>query len=210
MSHHPIRPIDKDTMTLLEPTNTALVIIDMQGAVRRHAAEPYDAETVISRVTELVDAARAGGSLVIYVRTSFLPDESDSLTLVKRVDVERHAPSRWDGWDRLVEEMQPLPTEPVIIKRSWNAFYGSDLDLQLRRHGIDTVVMCGISTNFGVEGTARAAYDHGYELVFVEDAMASATTQLHEFAVREVFPQIGRIRDTDAVVGALRGVLETA
>lgn len=191
-------------MTLFEPTKTALVIIDMQGAVRRHAAAPHDAETVIDRVGSLVEATREGGGLVIYVRTSFLPDESDSLTLAKPVDVERHAPSRWEGWDQLVEEMQPLPTEPVIIKRSWNAFHGSDLDLQLRRHGIETVVMCGISTNFGVEGTARAAYDHGYELVFVEDAMASATAELHDFAVQEVFPQIGRVRDRSTVVEAFR------
>jgi nicotinamidase-related amidase len=191
-------------MTLFEPTTTALVIIDMQGAVRRHAAAPHDAETVISRVSRLVEDAREGGSLVVYVRTSFLPDESDSLTLVKRVDVERHAPNRWDGWDQLVDEMQPLPTEPVIVKRSWNAFYGSDLDLQLRRHGIETVVMCGISTNFGVEGTARSAYDHGYELVFVEDAMASATAELHEFAVTEVFPQIGRVRDVATVAESFR------
>ncbi|WP_072314889.1 isochorismatase family protein [Agrococcus sp. Marseille-P2731] len=191
-------------MTLFDSASAALVIIDMQGAVRRHAAAPHDADTVISRVAGLVDAAREGGALVVYVRTSFLPDESDSLTMVKRVDAERNAPKRWDGWDQLVEEMQPLPTEPVIIKRSWNAFYGSDLDLQLRRHGIETVVMCGISTSFGVEGTARSAYDHGYELVFVEDAMASQTTEQHDFAVREVFPQIGRVRDVATVTDSFR------
>ncbi|MCH1883913.1 isochorismatase family protein [Agrococcus sp. ARC_14] len=197
-------------MTLFETDKSALVIIDMQGAVRRHAAAPHDADTVITRVASLVDAAREGGALVVYVRTSFLPDESDSLTLVKRVDVERRAPHRWDGWDQLVDEMQPLPTEPVVIKRSWNAFYGSDLDLQLRRHGIETVVMCGISTSFGVEGTARSAYDHGYELVFVEDAMASQTTEQHEFAVREVFPQIGRVRDVAAVTETFRASAQTA
>lgn len=191
-------------MALFDPSKTALVIVDMQGAVRRHAAAPHDAEAVIRRVAELIEAARHGDALPVFVRTSFLPDESDSLTLVKRTDVERQAPNRWDGWDELVEEMQPLPTEPVIVKRSWNAFHGSDLDLQLRRHGIETVVMVGISTNFGVEGTARAAYDHAYELVFVEDAMASATTELHEFAVREIFPQIGRVRDVAAVAEAFR------
>lgn len=197
-------------MTLFEPSTTALVIIDLQGAVRKHAAAPHDAETVIGRTSELVAAAREGGALPVFVRTSFLPDESDSLTLVKRTDTERSQPHRWDGWDQLVDEMAPLPTEPVIIKRSWNAFHGSDLDLQLRRHGIETVVMCGISTSFGVEGTARAAYDHAYELVFVEDAMASVTAEQHEFAVREVFPQIGRVRDVETVKAALRGEAQAA
>jgi len=192
-------------MSILDPQSTALVIIDMQGAVRTHAALPHTAEDVIARSCELRDATRAGGGLVVYVRTSFLPDESDSLTMKLPVDVERSAPRRWDGWDQLVEEMAPLPTEPVIVKRSWNAFNGSDLDLQLRRHGIKTVVMAGISTNFGVEGTARAAYDLGYELIFVEDAMASATTELHDFAVANVFPQIGRVRSVETVVAELTG-----
>lgn len=197
-------------MSLFDPTTTALVIIDMQGAVRRHAAEPYSADEVIERVSGLVEAARAGGSLVVYVRTSFLPDESDSLTMKLPVDVARSQPHRWDGWDQLVEEMQPLPTEPVIIKRSWNAFNGSDLDLQLRRHGIKTVVMSGISTNFGVEGTARAAFDAGYELVFVEDAMASTTADLHDFAVAQIFPQIGRVRDVAAVTAEFSSTLVAA
>jgi nicotinamidase-related amidase len=93
----------------------------------------------------------------------------------------------------------------VVVKRSWNAFHGSDLALQLQRHGIETVVMAGISTNFGVEGTARAAFDHGYHLVFVEDAMATNTAENHEFALREVFPQIGQVRDLRTVVAALSG-----
>lgn len=192
-------------MPLLDPARTAVVLIDMQGAVRDHAAEPYAADEVFQRANLLVEAARRGGALPIYVRTSFLPDESDSHR--PPIDTERPAtPHRPVGWDQIVPELQPLPTEPVIIKRSWNAFYGSDLELQLRRHGITTVVMAGISTNFGVEGTARAAFDHGYQLIFVEDAMASTTAAHHEFAVNEVFPQLGRVRTLREVTEALAGV----
>lgn len=189
-------------MTLLDPRTTALVLIDMQGAVRNHAAEPRSADEVIEAARRLVEAARAGGALVVYVRTSFLPDESDSLR--PPIDHARPPkPSRPAGWDQLVPEMEPSPTEPVVVKRSWNAFHGSDLDLQLRRHGVETVVMAGISTNFGVEGTARAAFDHGYSIVFVPDVMASATSELHSFAVTEIFPQLGRVRDADVVIAAL-------
>ncbi|GAA1592555.1 hydrolase [Kribbella hippodromi] len=188
----------------LTPERTALVLIDLQGANNSHPVAPYTADEVVQRSRQLIDAARQAGSLVVYVRTSFLPDESDSLTGKVAIDAHRPPkPNRPAGWDQLVDGIEPTATEPVIIKRSWNAFHGSDLDLQLRRHGIDTVVMAGISTTFGVEGTARAAYDHGYNLIFVPEAMSSVTAEQHDFSVREVFPQIGRVRDLDAVLAAL-------
>jgi nicotinamidase-related amidase len=67
------------------------------------------------------------------------------------------------------------------------AFHGTALDQQLRRRGIRTVIMGGIATNFGVESTARAAFDHGYALVFAHDAMSSIKG-MHEFAVQSIFP----------------------
>jgi len=192
------------TDTLFDPRRTAFISIDMQNGVASHAAEPNSAQDVISRVIEIVAAARVGGGLPIYVRTSFLPDESDALH--PAMDVARPAkPNRPLGWDQLVPELEPLPTEPVIIKRSFNAFYGSDLDLQLRRHGIDTVVIAGISTNFGVEGTGRAAYDHGYDVLFVEDAMAASKAEMHESSLKNVFPYIGRVRTTSQIVETFSG-----
>lgn len=192
-------------MQLFDPATSALVLIDLQGAVRTHAAEPHSADEVVERSLRLIDAMREAGGLVIYVRTSFLPDESDSLQPLRIEKMRPAKPHRPEGWDQLVDELSPLPTEPIIIKRSWNAFHGSDLDVQLRRHGVKTVVMAGISTNFGVEGTARAAYELSYELVFVEDVMATNTADNHAFALREVFPQLGRIRSLDEVLESLAG-----
>jgi nicotinamidase-related amidase len=60
-----------------------------------------------------------------------------------------------------------------ITKRQWGAFYGTELDLQLRRRGIRTIVLGGVATQIGVESTAREAYEHGYELINVRDATAS-------------------------------------
>jgi nicotinamidase-related amidase len=192
-------------MQLFDPATSALVLIDLQGSVRSHAAEPHSADDVITRSLGLIDAMRAAGGLVVYVRTSFLPDESDSLQPLRIEKMRPARPHRPEGWDQLVSELSPLPTEPIVIKRSWNAFHGSDLDLQLRRHGVKTVVMAGISTNFGVEGTARAAYELSYELVFVEDVMATNTADNHAFAIREVFPQLGRVRSLETVLETLAG-----
>jgi nicotinamidase-related amidase len=189
------------TDRLFDPTRTAFISIDMQNGVAAHDSVPNSAQDVIARVSEMVEATRGRGGLVVYVRTSFLPDESDALH--PKMDVSRPAkPVRPAGWDQLVPEMQPLATEPVITKRSFDAFYGSDLDLQLRRHGIDTIVIAGISTNFGVEGTARTAYNHGYDVVFAEDAMGTSSLPMHEGSLTNVFPYIGRVRTVAEIVAA--------
>lgn len=99
--------------------------------------------------------------------------------------------------------MSPRPGDHRVTKKQWGAFYGTDLDLQLRRRGIRTLVLCGISTCFGVESTARDAYERGYEQVFVEDAMASRSAAEHEHTVTRIFPRMGRVRVTAEVLAAL-------
>lgn len=91
-----------------------------------------------------------------------------------------------------------------VTKHQPGAFHATDLDLQLRRRRVDTIVIGGISTNVGVESTARAGYDHGYNIVFVEDAMAARDAEVHAFAVTRYFPTIGRVRATRDVLDALR------
>jgi nicotinamidase-related amidase len=107
-------------------------------------------------------------------------------------------------WSEIVPEMGPRPGDVVITKRQWGAFYGTALDLQLRRRGIRTLVFGGIATNFGVESTARDAYERGFEQIFVEDAMSGLTADAHHFAITTIFPRMGRIRSTDDVLAAIR------
>lgn len=191
------------TDTLFDAKTTALVSIDMQTSVAHHAAEPHSATEVVTRIASMIEPARAAGALPVFVRTTFLPDESDNLG--PNLDVKRpRYPHRIENWDQLVPEMDRRINEPVVNKKSFNAFYGSDLDLQLRRRGIKTIVLAGISTNFGVEGTGRNAYDHGYDVIFVRDAMAAGTAEAHEASLKYVFPYIGRVRSTDEIIAAFK------
>ncbi|MGA2664710.1 MAG: isochorismatase family protein, partial [Nitrososphaerales archaeon] len=91
----------------------------------------------------------------------------------------------------------------VIGKKQWGAFYGTELDLQLRRRKIDTIVLCGIATNVGVESTARFAYEYGYQQVFASDAMAAMSAEAHAGALKYTFARIGRVRTTAQVLDAL-------
>jgi nicotinamidase-related amidase len=74
--------------------------------------------------------------------------------------------------------------------------------MQLRRRGIKTIVIGGIATNFGVESTARDAYERGYALVFVEDAMSALSDDGHQFAIANIFPRLGLVRSTEEVLKA--------
>ena len=110
-------------------------------------------------------------------------------------------------WSDLLPELGSSPSDTVILKRQWGAFYGTDLDLQLRRRGLTTIILCGIATEFGVESTARDAYERGYELVFAEDAMTGRTAESHANAITHIFPRIGRVRRTGEIVAALGVVM---
>ena len=82
-----------------------------------------------------------------------------------------------------------------MTKRQWGAFYGTDLDLQLRRRGVRTIVLGGIATSIGVESTARSAWEHGYELVICEDLCADLHAETHAFSFKHIFPAPGAHRD---------------
>lgn len=106
-------------------------------------------------------------------------------------------------WDLLAPDLGHDERDIRITKHQWGAFYGTELDLQLRQRGVRTIVLGGIATNFGVESTARDAYERGYSLVFVEDAMAGITADAHTFARETIFPRLGRVRTTQDVFDAL-------
>lgn len=91
----------------------------------------------------------------------------------------------------------------MITKNQVGAFYGTDLELQLRRRKIETIVLCGIATDLGVESTTRFAFDHGFQQVFAEDAMTSRSEEGHSGAIK-FFRRAGRVRATEEIIKALR------
>jgi nicotinamidase-related amidase len=107
-------------------------------------------------------------------------------------------------WAEIVPELGPAPDDFVITKHQWGAFYGTELDLQLRRRGISTIVLCGISTSIGVESTARFAYEYGFNQVFAEDAMSAMSAEEHSFVVDKIFPRMGLVRKCGEILQSLR------
>jgi nicotinamidase-related amidase len=135
------------------------------------------------------------------VRVAFAADRADALK--QPIDAPMGGAVSQPGWDVLAPELGHDERDIHITKHQWGAFYGTELDLQLRRRGIHTIVLGGIATNFGVESTARDAYERGYALVFVEDAMTGLTAEAHAFACTTIFPRLGRLRATADVLNAI-------
>jgi len=100
-------------------------------------------------------------------------------------------------------ELGLAPGDLVITKHGWNAFYGTDLDLQLRRRGVTGIVLAGISTSIGVESTARAAAERGYQVAFAVDAMTDLVAGAHANSRDVIFPRLGQVDTTDRIIAAL-------
>jgi nicotinamidase-related amidase len=184
----------------LDPKKTALVLIDLQGAIVARDTAPYKAVDVVERSATLAQALRSAGGTVVYVHV-MIGEFPPRLTDVQRPAASGSLPP---GAIDIVPEAGMQETDILIPKRQWGAFHATSLDQQLRRRGIDTIILGGIATNMGVESTARSAQEHDYQLVFAEDAMSSMSAELHEFAVRKIFPLMGRVRNTDQILDALK------
>ena len=182
---------------LLDPKTTALVLIDLEYGIVAYNTAPYRSADVVKRSAELANAFRRGTGMVVFVRVLL----NETLQLPADVSFPRSTPP--PNAMEFVPEAGVQPSDVVVEKRQWGAFYGTALDQLLRRRGIKTIVIGGIATNFGVESTAREGFDRGYQMVFAEDAMASISAEAHEFTVKNIFPLMGRVRSVDEIVKAL-------
>nr|BFD96247.1 hydrolase [Kitasatospora sp. Xyl93] len=156
---------------------TALVLIDLMPRIIALPLAPHTGDEVLKRCRELAEAFRAQRRPVVQIR-------------VDRPDVAEQPPGS-DFAPGLVEQ-----GDVVLVKRSIGAFATTDLDARLRELGVDTVVLGGLVTTMGVESTARAASDLGYQVEFVVDAMSATAAEEHDFAVARTFPRFGRVTTT--------------
>jgi nicotinamidase-related amidase len=180
------------TSLSFDPRTAALVLIDLQNGIMGRTLAPHASSDVIARGARLAEA--------VYVRV----DIGDILHLpADAPSRDPNAPAPPASASELVPDCGYQAGDVAITKRSWGAFYGTGLEQQLRRRGIRTILLGGVATNFGVESTAREAFDRGYELIFVEDAMSSMAAEIHTFAVQTIFPRMGRVRTLEQVLGAL-------
>ncbi len=189
---------------ILDPRKTALVMIDLQNGILSQPLTPHDVGTVTQNNLALARRFLEKKAPVVAVNVTFSADYGD--TPPKLTDQPMQLPPGGlpAGWADLVPDIEALPGMLLITKRQWGAFFGTELDIQLRRRGVTTLVVSGVSTPIGVEQTVREAWQHNYDVVVAEDASASigdATT--HEYSITKLMPRIARIRSTAEILAAV-------
>ena len=186
----------------LDAATTALVLIDLQQGILPYAKAPYDAAAVLANAAPLARAFRAAKAPVVLVKVGFSADGGDALKA--QVDAPNPPGAPASNWLDDTPELPAQPGDIRILKRQWGAFHGTELDLQLRRRGIKTIVLAGIATSIGVESTARNAWELGYDIVFAEDATSGPDAASHAHSFEKIFPRLGRVRTTADVLAALQ------
>ncbi len=180
-------------MIHLDAKSSALVLIDLQKGILSHSLAPLTGEQILAAGKTLAEQFRKAGAPVVLVNVGFSEDFADALR--QSVDAPSLPPEGGfpADWSDLVPGLAQTG-DIRITKRQWGAFYGTELDLQLRRRGIKTIVLGGVATHIGVESTARNAWELGYELVIAEDATTSLAAEPHDMSMKHVMPRIARIR----------------
>lgn len=173
----------------------ALVVIDLQkGVVGLPTVHP--AGEVVGRAAQLARAFREQSLPVVLVNvTGAAPG---------RTDAGMPKFSFPADWTELVPELGRHPGDHVVTKQRWGAFLGTDLDDALRQRGVTQVVLAGVATSIGVESTARSAYDLGYNVTLVVDAMTDRDADAHRHSVEKIFPRLGETAKTDDVLKLLK------
>jgi nicotinamidase-related amidase len=169
----------------LAAEHSALIVVDLMPRIVEQDMGPHKGVDVVARASRLAAAFRQAGGTVVLVR-------------VDRPNVAEQPPG-----SGFVPELQPQAGDIAVVKRTIGAFYGTGLADQLRERGVHTVVMSGIATTMGVESTARAASDHGCEVIFASDAMSGVTAAEHEHALTVVLPRFGEVVTADEVLDRL-------
>jgi nicotinamidase-related amidase len=180
-------------LTKLDAT-AALVVIDLQKGI---AGLPtvHPAHEIVVRAAQLARAFRERGLPVVLVNVAGRPPG--------RTDAGPPKFSLPPDWAELVPELEPSPNDHLVTKHRIGAFVGTDLDEYLRRRGVTQIFLAGISTSIGVESTARTAFDSGYNVVLVVDAMTDRDADSHRHTVEKIFPRLGESDITDHVLKAM-------
>jgi len=179
--------------------NTALVLIDLQkGITQLPLANPING--IIENAAKLVAAFRKAGLPIVPVNVNSV---GRPWTQLRKDANPLQRLNFTDDWFDIVPEIKTEPQDIFITKHTWGAFFVTALHEELQKRKVTGIVLAGVATSIGVEGTARHASERGYNITFAKDAMTDMFADAHEHSLKYIFPRIGEVDDTDKIIEVL-------
>jgi ureidoacrylate peracid hydrolase len=198
----------------LDPNTTSILFFDLlNGHVKANNPDTkLRYEPVIRNSVRLLNKARELNLLVAYAAANHRQDNRTTGQTIRDTNnklepikpgIEKHFihSGTWEA--QVIDEIAPREDDFLIPKYRWSAFHQTYLDLALRTQKIETIIICGGSTDVGVASTAFSARDLDYNIVFAEDACTSHQMDGHHFLMEKIFPRMGRVRTTRDILAML-------
>ena len=186
-------------MTSLNLSKTAYLAIDLQdGILNNGVLAPYTSDAVLLAANQLAEAFKNTEALITLVNvdaTSFHYLHPARYTREQPIKV----PDSYMQLSMAIATDDTASNVVTVTKHNPGAFFGTDLDLQLRRRGIDTIILSGLTTSNGVYATALDAFQHGYHLYIIEDATSDRDPDLHHLFFDKLYPKLGTVVTVDQV-----------
>jgi len=178
---------------------TALVLIDLQRAVvAAQTAHPMDG--VLQKNAALVAAFRKAGLPIVIVKVDFAKAmQQQTRKDAKQASFGTLPPELLE----ITPEIETQPNDIFITKHTWGAFFETGLHDELQKHGVTGIVLGGVATSIGVEGTARQASELAYNITFAKDAMTDRIMDAHNHSIQIIFPRIGEVGETGDIITML-------
>ncbi|MSP94282.1 MAG: cysteine hydrolase [Alphaproteobacteria bacterium] len=202
----------------LRAGQTALMLFDALNGYL-HPADPKKVQfladrNILPNLQRLVAGARKVGMTAFYPAGAHAPGGVDSVDRLTDTDMNLQPGGSADNPIRphfhagskdaeIAPEIAPGPGDVMVPKQRWSSFFQTNLDLQLRVRGIDTILIAGGSTDVGIASTVFAARDLDYGIVVVRDGCYSSRGPNHDFFMDRVFPRMGRVMSVDQAVALM-------
>jgi nicotinamidase-related amidase len=177
--------------------NTALILIDLQKGIVQLPIASIPA--VLEKASKLVDAFHKAGLPVVIVNVN----PKGAKWTDSRKDAKPQQSASGADWLEIAPEIKTQTGDIFITKHTWGAFFETRLDEELRKRNVTGIVIAGVSTSIGVEGTARQASERGYNITFAADAITDMVAEAHERSIKYIFPRMGEVGDTDKILSVI-------
>ncbi len=181
-------------------------ILDIEFSTLPQLVEQAQERAILPRIAELASEFRTLRLPVIHAHICHRPDLVGAMVTSPLAAVALRSGGLVEGTSRAesMPEVAPMPGDVVSARRSGLVmWFGTDMDVTLRSFDIDTVVLCGVSTNLALFGGALGAVERGYQAVVAEDCSAGATAESHRFMITESLPMLATIATAAEMVGQL-------